>query len=148
MEREVPAVRIWPMSDRIQGFVGKGIDEVQRELFLRDLPRNGGKYRYQSSGLNAAAGTVVLFQYRARVIASAVFVADEKYEKPRRGCAGELRVDPQSIRVFEPVDAGGMRAVWPGFRAFGHVKQRLNPWRYEAFEEVLRGVKTPGRRRG
>jgi len=148
MNREVPAVRIMPMSDRMKGFEGKEIEQVQRELFLRDLPRGGGRYRYPSSGLKAVAGTVVLFQYQARVIASAVFVRDERYDKPRGGCAGALHVEVESIRTFEPVDAEAMRKAWPGFRAFGHVKQRLHPLRYEIFEKGLKGVRKPRASRG
>src|SRR6476620_1153915 len=107
MTREVPAVRIMPMSDRMEGFEGKGIEQVQRELFLRDLPRSGGKYRYPSSGLKAEAGTVVLCQYRARVIALAVFVRDEKFPKARGGYAGAMHFELGTIRTFEPVDAAG-----------------------------------------
>jgi hypothetical protein len=140
MRREIPAVRILPMSDRIEGFQGRGIEDVQRRLFLKDLPARGGRFRYRATGLNAPAGTVVLFQYRGRVIASGVFVRDEKFERPIGGCKGALHFEVGSIRTFEPVDAEMMRAVWPAFRAFGHVKQFLNPMRYPAFKRRLKGV--------
>src|SRR4051812_1205200 len=106
MARDVPGVRVFPMSDRAPGFVGRGIEWVQREVFLRDLPRGGGRFRYRASGLDARAGTVVLFQYRARVIASAVFLRDEKAERrgdaKKGGYGGALYVDVASIRTFEP----------------------------------------------
>jgi len=144
MAQDIPGVRIFPMSDRAPGFVGKGIERVRRDVFLRDLPRNGGRFRYRASGLDARSGTVVLFQYQARVIATAVFLRDEKAE--RRGDAkkgvygGALYFDVASIRTFEPVDAAGMRKAWPGFRGFGHVKQFLNPAGYPAFRRRLKGV--------
>jgi hypothetical protein len=140
--REIPAVRILPMSDRAKGFVGRSIESVQAGCFLSDLPRRG-RFRYPSAGLNAPAGTVVLFQYRARVIASAVFVRDEPSERPAGGFAGALHFEPASFRTFEPVDAAAMRAVWPAFRGFGHVKQHLNPARYPAFVRRLKRVARP-----
>ena len=145
MGRETPAVRILPMSDREPGFVGKGIERVQRETFLRDLPACGGRFRYRASGLSARPGTVVLFQYRARVIAMAAFVRDEKFEHRRRGHGGVLHFDAASIRTFEPVDAAGMRKAWSGFVRFGHVKQVLNGSCFPAFRRRLRNVASPGR---
>jgi hypothetical protein len=125
------------MSDKAPGFIGRDIADVQRTLFLRELTANGGRFRYPRAGLNARAGTVVLFQYRARVIASAVFIRDERFERPRRGYAGVLRFEVSSIMTFDPVDAEAMRAAWPAFRAFGHVKQFLNPARYPMFKRRL-----------
>ena len=110
---DLPPIRILPMSDKAPGFENRSIADVQTRLFLRDLPRSNGRYRYARSGLNAPAGTVVLFQFKARVIASAVFLRDEKFEKPRGRFGGALYFDPKSIRTFEPVDVAGMRGVWP-----------------------------------
>ena len=36
-----------------------------------------------------------------------------------------------------------MRKVWPSFRAFGHVKQSLNPTLYSQFKRRLKNVKSP-----
>jgi hypothetical protein len=138
-----PAVRILPMSDKLEGFVGRSIEDVQRRCFLRDLPRMNGRFRYPAVGLNAAAGTVVLFQYRARVIASAAFLRDEMFEKPRGGCAGELVFDPNTFRTFDPVDGDAMRKAWPAFRRFGHVRQFLNPTGYATFKRRLKNVTSP-----
>jgi len=131
------------MSDKADGFRGRSIDDVQRGLFLRDLPKRGGRYRYPSSGLNAESGTVVLFQYRARIIASGVFLRDEKFNSPVAGYAGALHFDVASLRTFDPLDARIMRKVWPSFRAFGHVKHYLNPARYPMFNRQLRNVASP-----
>ena len=136
----VPAVRIFPMSDRAEGFVGRSIDDVQRTLFPRDLPRSGGRWRYPRQGSNADAGTIVLFQFKARVVACATFLRDEGADGDR---AGTLCFDPASIRTFEPWDVAAMRQVWPSLRAFGHVKQRLNPTLYPAFRRRLRSVQVP-----
>jgi hypothetical protein len=131
------------MSDRIDGFRGRTIEDVQRNTFLRDLPANGGRFRYRASGLNAPAGSVVLFQFRARIIASATFVRDEKFERATGAFQGVLHFEPASIRTFEPVDVETMREVWPGFRSFGHAKQRLNPACYGAFRRRQKGRTAP-----
>lgn len=115
------------MSSKLAGFVDRDISDVQRRLFLRDLPKSKGRWPYQSNGLNALPGSLVLFQFRARIIASAIFLQDERFARPRRGHAGFLHFDPKSIQVFDPLDVESMRKVWPSFRAFGHVKQYLNP---------------------
>jgi hypothetical protein len=143
-KRDIPSIRIWPMSDKIEGFRGRSIEDVQRNLFLRRLPNSmKGRWRYSSSGLNAEPGTVVLFQFKARIIASGVFLRDEKFEKPIRGDAGEIAIDPKSIRIFDPLDLLAMRKVWPSFRAFGHVKQHLNPTLYPQFKRRLKNVAAP-----
>jgi len=109
MRREIPAVRILPMSDKTQGFRGRSIEQVQREVFLRWLPAHRGRWRYPRAGLNAEPGTIVLFQFQARIIATAVFLRDEKFERPRLGYAGEMYFDPQSFRTFDPLDVADMR---------------------------------------
>jgi hypothetical protein len=143
MRREIPAVRILPMSSKIDGFRSRSIEDVQKEVFLRGLPTRGGRYRYQSTGLNADPGTVVLFQFRARIIASAVFLRDERFDRPIRGHSGAIHFDPRSFRTFDPLDVQAMRRVWPAFQRFGHVKQWLNPTLYSTFKRRLKNVKSP-----
>jgi hypothetical protein len=140
MRRDIPAIRILPMSDKARGFVGRSIADVQRRTFLRDLPASRGRFRYPKVGLNADPGTLVLFQYKARIIASATFLRDEKYERPIGGYGGALCFDVNSIRTFDPLDVAAMRKVWPRFTRFGHVKQFLNPTMYREFKELLKKV--------
>jgi hypothetical protein len=144
MSHDVPAVRIWPMSDELPGFVDRSIEDVQTRLFLRDLPNNKGCYRYPKNGLKTVAGTVILFQYRARIIASATYLGDEKFGKPINGCAGAIYVEVTTIRTFDPLDVEAMRKIWPRCRAFGHVKQFLNPARYSQLNRRLKNVRSPG----
>jgi len=143
MRRDVPAVRILPMSDKAEGFRGRSIEDVQARCFLRDLPAKKGRFRYPSVGLSAEPGTIVLFQYRARIIASAVFLRDEKFDRPRGGYGGVLHFDPASFRTFDPVDVEAMRKVWPSFRGFGHVRQFLHPLRYPMLKRRLKHVASP-----
>ncbi|MGC4032791.1 MAG: hypothetical protein QM754_13870 [Tepidisphaeraceae bacterium] len=141
---EVIAVRILPMSDRLPGFVGKTVEQVQRDFFHGRLVKAKGLFRYPKNGLAAEHGAAVLFQFKAQIIATAMFVRDEKYERPTDGFAGAMHFDVSSIRTFEPWDADAVRSVWPGFRGFGHVKQRLNPGNWPAFTKRMAAV-TPAR---
>jgi hypothetical protein len=143
MPRDIPSVRILPMSERIAGFRGRSSEDVQENVFLRWLPAHGGRWRYPRAGLNAPPGTLVLFQFRARIIASAILLRDERFSRPRRGYAGALLFDTTFFRTFDPLDLTAMRKVWPSFRAFGHVKQYLNPTLYRQFKRLLRNVKSP-----
>jgi hypothetical protein len=131
------------MSDKTEGFRGRSIEEVQSGIFLRELPLRKGRYRYPRSGLSAEPGTLVLFQYRARGIASAVFLRDEKFDPPKNSHAGELHFDPTSFRTFEPLDVEAMQKLWPRFRAFGHIKQFLNPTLYPQFKKRLKHLALP-----
>lgn len=128
------------MSDKIRGFRGKSIAQVQADCFLRYLPKVGGTFSYRSAGLCSPVGTVVLFQFQARIIASAVLLRDEKFNSPRAGRRGRLHFDASSIRTFEPLDLPAMRRIWPGIRPFGHVKQVLNPTLYAKFRRGLKDV--------
>jgi hypothetical protein len=139
MPRDVPSIRIFPMSEQRPGFRGRSIEDVQQRIFLDDLARKSdGRWHYQKTGLNAPPGTLVLFQFKARIIASAIFLRDEKFIRPRRGASGILHFDPSSFRTFTPLDVADMRKIWPSFRAFGHVKQYLNPAMYAKFKRRLK----------
>ena len=126
------------MSDKIRGFRGKSISQVQADCFERDLPKAGGAFSYRSAGLASPVGTIVLFQFQSRIIASAVLLRDERFEAPRAGRRGRLHFDASSIRTFEPLDFAAMRQIWPGIRPFGHVKQALNPGRYAKFRRLTK----------
>jgi hypothetical protein len=145
VSQEIPEVRILPMSPHERSFRGRIVEDVQYGFFLKELPSPGrnGRYRYPTSGLRAAAGTVVLFQYEGKIIASAVFNRNERFEQPEGGYRGALWFDAKSIRVFQPVGPEVVRAIWPEFRYFGHVKQYLDAANYPAFEKQLVGVVAP-----
>ena len=141
-----PAIRILPMSDKIDGFRGLSIADVQSHIFLRKLPAMKGRFPYRSSGLKAASGTVVLFQFKARIVASAIFLRDEKFDCPIGDCNGAMFFDVKSFRTFKPLDVEAMRKIWPRFGSFGHVKQRLNPTLYRRFNRALQQVRTNAKR--
>lgn len=129
MSNSLPDVRILPMDSRLE-FDGRSIKEVQRSFFLKELQgedRPPGKYWYRESGVSAESGTVVLFQYEGKIIASATFVEAERFEVLEGDTyKGALYFDPQSVKVFDPVGSDVVSAIWPEFKGFSHVKWSLD----------------------
>src|SRR4051812_42848145 len=144
MRETIPAIRILPMSGKMKGFEKWDVQGVQQHFFLGALVSCGGRFRYPSSGLNSPSGTLVLFQYRARIVASARLLRDEKFDRKTTGAAGAMYFDVNSIRTFDPLDVEAMRKAWPRFRGFGHVKQALNPAGYPILKRRLKHVTLPG----
>ena len=73
----VPAIRLLPMSESDLEFTGKSIEEVQ-EWFIKELPYR--KYNFKN-GMNTDSGTLVLFQYKGHVIASAILKDKIMYDE-------------------------------------------------------------------
>lgn len=143
-----PAVRVLPMDSKEEpGFAGISTEEVQQQYFLYELARPtrlAGRFCYHKAGLRADPGTVVLFQFAGRIIASAVLVDVIRYESPQPGDhAGEYRFDVHSIKVFDPVDATALGRIWPQVKRLGQAKWSLDPERYDEFERQLTGAQSP-----
>jgi hypothetical protein len=128
-------------------FDGRSIEEVQRTFFLKELlgpERPPGKYWYREAGLNAESGTIVLFQYEGKLIASATLTEVERFETPEKGTyRGALFFDVNSIRVFDPIGSEVVAGIWPEFKGFSHVKWALDPTGFAEFDRKLTGVKSP-----
>jgi len=120
-------------------------EKLQESFFLTDLPsRPEGYYRHYKYGLDTPEGTVVLFQYRKEIVASAIFAGSKRLEKPdENGYSGSLYFDTASIRVFDPIDSSAIVNIWPKFPGFSHVKHSLDPKRYAEFEALLKNVEAP-----
>jgi hypothetical protein len=145
-----PAVRILPMDSKdTPGFVGRSIQEIQQQFFLHELARPqkpAGKYCYRKAGLRAEPGTVVLFQFAGKIVASAVLASVERFETAEMGGhEGAYHFDVNSIRVFDPVGRAVVSKIWPQVTRLGQAKWSLDPKRYVAFERYLTGVETPER---
>lgn len=138
------AVRILPMDSETE-FEDRSAEEVQQNFFLKDLvrpPRNG-LYRYRTAGLNAEPGTIVLFQYDSKIIASATLDRIERFEQPEGPYNGALHFDVNSVTVFDPVGPHVVAEIWPEFKGFSHVKWTLDSKGYPAFEQKITGVERP-----
>jgi hypothetical protein len=142
MSNKAKPVRILPMSKK--EFSGQTYKEVQLQFFLSDLPtRPGCYYKFRKNGLNAETGTIVLFQYDNRLIASATLNRREIFDTPDGEHHGALYFEANSIRIFDPVDSKTVKTIWPDeFKKFNQSMARLSAEPFPQFERQLTGVKT------
>lgn len=131
---DVKSVRILPMSDSDPEFAGSGIEGVQ-EWFINKLPYR--EYNFKR-GLNSGHGTLVLFQYKAHVIASALL--DEKivFDSNLGGVyRGAYRFIPSSIAIFEPINSQEMKNIWNDFNGFSQTHKKLALYDYIDFVKSI-----------
>jgi hypothetical protein len=138
-----PEVRLLPMDNQEEEFKNRSLEEVQVVFFLDILPRREGCYHYLTKGLEAELGSVVLFQFDKRLIASARFVKRKRFKNPETPYRGALYFEVESIKVFDPVSWSAVHQIWPECKGFNQVKQRLDPKKYPVFVRRLTGVRTP-----
>lgn len=126
-------------------FKGWDMGILQRRFFLEDLPsRPDGRYGYHRSGLKAPPRSMVLFQYDNHIVASAR--VRKNGNGPGTGNSKRehaLYFEPESIRVFDPVDRHAVSRVWPNVKRFGQMKYRLRPEGYDDFKAILKNVEKP-----
>lgn len=158
---EIPTmVRILPMDRKVEfSEYGDNIKRVQDQFFIKELPSRPdnlwqGKYRYRAEGMNAEPGTVVLFQYYGKVIASAVLNNIDKSPQVEEGYYGAYFFDPSSIQIFEPVSSDEIKLIWgddfidsqgnkhKGFKRFGQAKIYLDPKKYSTFCSMLKSIRS------
>jgi hypothetical protein len=131
---DVKSVRILPMSDSDPEFTDSSIVDVQ-EWFMNVLPYR--EYNY-TRGLNSEHGTLVLFQYKAHVIASAIL--DEKivFDAKLGGVyRGAYRFIPSSIAIFKPISSEEMKTIWNTFTGFTQTKKVLDLYNYIDFVKLI-----------
>lgn len=129
---EIPAIRILPMSKRYHEFVGKSIEEVQR-WFEERLPFHPYKFR---KGINTRKGTLVLFQYDNKLIASAI-LREKVMFKEKDYYKGEYIFVPESIAIFNPITTGEIQSIWNSFKGLHQSAQVLNTQNYHKLYELL-----------
>lgn len=148
-----PAVCILPMSAQNE-FEGWTIPQAQTEFFLGQRDRTEtdfnllhpvypGRYRYKTRALNVDPGALVLFQFNARIIASAVLAWIERFDQPDGEFRGAMWFEPTSIRVFAPVPLATIQSVWPEVTQFGQMMWTLNGGGYLRFARFVYGVAVP-----
>jgi hypothetical protein len=144
MTRLVTAVRILPMNRQKEFMEYKDIKAIQEEFFLHELPLRKDCYYRFYRGVKAEPGTMLLFQIERRIIARAILHNCTYYKKPDQyGYRGQLSLEKDSIRVFDPVSENVVKGIWPNVKRFSHVKWHLNPDGFSQFEDVLHNNRIP-----
>ena len=153
MDSVPPEVRLLPMSSSDPEFKAYTAKELQDRYFLQKLPHKKGRYLYASRALRAQEGSLVLFQWEGRLVASALFQQLVEYETPKKESydgktgtyKGHLQFDYRSIKVFDPVDHAQVKHYWPSFKKFSQPMQYLRPPdRFQEFERnEIKNVRRP-----
>lgn len=120
-------IRIIPMSFEDLEFIGKDINYVQRQFFMKDLIEvNKGWYYYGKSGLDANEGDLLLFQMNNSIIASAFLDDIIQFSKPTiDGNNGAYIINRKSLKIFKPIDKAELHILIPTFTEFGRTKQKF-----------------------
>ncbi|MEK5174571.1 hypothetical protein NST63_15370 [Heyndrickxia sp. FSL W8-0496] len=130
----IPAIRLLPMSETDPEFTGKSIEFLQ-EWFVNVLPNR--KYNFKK-GMNTDSGTLVLFQYQAHVIASAILEKKIRYDEEKKGgYKGAYSFIPESIAVFTPITSEEIKVIWGQFKGFNQSLQELDVNMYELLSKLL-----------
>jgi hypothetical protein len=125
---------------------GWSSERVQQELFWESLASGNGEYLYHHSGLDAPPNSIVPFQHRAHIIASAKLTRREMAPRIANGhtYAGAMYFDVTSIKTFTPLGADEVRSVWTNFKGFSQARTDLRPAeKYENLAALFKNVRTP-----
>jgi len=130
----VPAIRLLPMSESDPEFTNFTIEDLQ-EWFIKELPYRAYNFKTE---MITPLGTLILFQYKNSVIASAV-LADKKIypEILDGGYKGAFIFDPYSIAIFTPINKEEMKLIWNTFRSFNQSMQKLDPSKLNQYKTLL-----------
>lgn len=123
----VPQIRILPMSK--EEFEWHSVEFVQQDYFMNKLQYgNDYKYYYSGKGLIADPGTLILFQYDNKIVASAQLKKNNKEPGISEGYAhnGAFWLEPSTVFVFEPIELWELVKLDPKIKRFSQSKQNLN----------------------
>ena len=112
-------VRILPMSFEDEEFKGHDINYVQNVFFKKTLIENKGYYEYQTTGIEAKSGDLVLFQLDNQIIASAIYEDILRYKVVSKdGNKGSYKFDTKTIKIFKPISKEELSSIIPDFVSF------------------------------
>ncbi|WP_223553217.1 HNH endonuclease [Lysinibacillus sphaericus] len=130
----IPAIRLLPMSEDDPEFGEKSIEDLQ-EWFNDELPYRVYNFK---KGMVTPPGTLVLFQYKGCVIASAILEEKVLYgERTEGGYSGAYNFVPSSIAVFTPIKSNELKSVWDKFKGFNQSSQKLDVNQFNSFCRLL-----------
>ncbi len=122
-DKEVPEIRIIPMST--EEFHNESIEEVQQEYFLNCLTyRENCKYYYRKQGINSSNGSLILFQYDNKIIASSQLNGIENDKCGEYN--GSILFYKDTIEIFEPIGSNELKKIDSKFKNFSQAKQFLD----------------------
>ncbi|NFE75186.1 hypothetical protein FDC27_12775 [Clostridium botulinum] len=136
MNKQQKEIRILPMDTK--EFEERGVGVVQQEFFINDLPnRIQCEYHYKTSGLSTSDGSLVLFQYDNKIIASAIFKESVKYKHlSNEKYKGHLSFYKDTIKILQPISLKQIQELDSDVRKFSNVK-----WKVKGnFDDIVRFI--------
>lgn len=120
---EIPEIRFLPMSKKDEF---KTYEEAV-EFLSEEMVRRGGIYKYRTSNLKCKEGSLVLFQYDGKLIASASFLENVKYKESNDVNKGYFLFDVGSIRIFkEPITSDEFSYIDSSFKNFNQSTRKTD----------------------
>ena len=142
-------IRILPISeDEFYGYAEPdGITNtkyMQEIFFLQDLKlKRKGKFKIKKSHFKTAIGSLILFQYKKHLIASAIydgtFKIDENSDDYKNGYKEYYVFKPESIRIFPPISEEKFQEVKEV--KFQQAKHKIDYNKLEAIEKIIKNKK-------
>lgn len=130
----IPAIRLLPMSEKDPAFAGKSLEEVL-SWFKFYLPNNTYQFKRK---MDTPEGTLVLFQYQSRLIASAILEEIVSYDELNPyGYTGYYQFSSHTIAAFDPLSFGEVHRIWNELKSFNQSSQKLDLEKYSEFKELL-----------
>jgi hypothetical protein len=133
--------------DKKGEFCNKSIEYIQNEFFIKDLPSRfdeigEGKYCYKKYGMIIDKNTLVLFQYDNMIVAIARLENIKKFDTPQDCYHGTYYFQPESIKVFQPINNHLLNKTLNISIKFSNTKHTINTNNIKDFINNLKDVKT------
>jgi len=137
-------VRILPMDK--EEHCNQTIEYIQEKFFLEDLPRRydsygSAKYCYKKNGILAKEDTPILFQYKNKIIAMALFKERIKFDEAQDGYFGTYYFNPETIKVFNPISESDICKIFNKTIIFSQTKHKLDKNFFPDFIATLENLK-------
>ncbi|WP_339068520.1 hypothetical protein [Fusobacterium animalis] len=142
-------IRILPMSeDEFCGYIEPdcitNIKDMQEIFFMQDLKlKRNGKFKIKESHFRTAVGSLILFQYRKHLIASAIydktFKIDENSDDYKNGYKEYYLFKPDTIRIFSPISEEEFQQIKEV--KFQQAKHKIDYNKLKAVEKIIKNEK-------
>ena len=139
----IPEIRILPMSSEMFP-----TDELLLEFLTETMPNRGYTYYYPSNKLNSPAGTLILFQYKAKLWGYAILSDIVEFGTPQKLEDGSLykgyyQFKSNSLVIFEnPITSDEFKSINPYFKGFSQAIQKMSAGLLPSIIGLLKHNKT------
>ena len=128
-------IQVFPMSDDYLSN-GQTIESFFTEDLITPSPHRptSGRFNFKEHGVTAPEGSLLLFQYKAKLVAHAELLRRcERDEFSPAGSAGFFLLKLDTLRYYErPINARELQSLFPNIR-FDQRKRQLDPSKREPY---------------